>query len=499
MASTAAGRLAASTGRSGSDLSAAEGDRVALPAKDGFADRSRTAVLPTRTIMVLGRAAKAQRVRCGGGFVARDSDVVGLETPVVVSCGAVASGHVTEFSDPQPNAAVQLRFRLDHFVDGGDGTSPDELHEAFTAKHGEEGNCPAKGCKGTLSRPRPFNLLMSTSVGIVEDEGRTAYLRPETAQGAYAAYSEVARTSRKRVPFGIAQSGTSFRNEVTPGSFIFRTREFQQMELQWFCKDAADAAEAYDRWIDRCESWLLGSCGLRPENVRRRVHEDAELAHYAVATTDLEFKYPFGWGELWGIANRGDHDIRAHSRASGANLAMDSDGTFPHVVEPAVGLNRLILAMLCDAYDVETTNDGKGSRTVLRLAPHVAPFQAAVMCVNAKKPELARVAERAYASLSSWATADLDLGGGSIGKKYRRQDEIGTPYCITVDYDTLDDEKVTIRARDSMAQLRVPIDSLSTSILDDPQIRSCNNHQQRVRAKVFQPIPWSNYLFIYRK
>ena len=268
-------------------------------------------------------------------FVERDPDVVGLETPVVMSPSVwEASGHVDEFSDPLAQCGTcNSRFRLDHYVEGGDGMNLEQLQDAFVAMHGAESNCPADGCSGTLSAPRPFNLLMSTSVGIVEDEGRVAYLRPETAQGAYVASAEVARASRKRLPFGIGQVGTSFRNEVTPGSFIFRTREFQQMELQWLCDSKEGAAEAYTRWVDRCETWLHDVCGLSAESVRRRVHDDAELAHYAVATTDLEFCYPFGWGELWGIANRGNHDIKAHGKASGANMAIDGIEA-PYIVEP---------------------------------------------------------------------------------------------------------------------------------------------------------------------
>ena len=406
-------------------------------------------------------------------FVARDAHTLGLETPVVMSPLVwKASGHVGEFTDPLAECEkCKMRFRIDHHVEGAnDGMSLEELHDAFVAQHGESSNCLSdKNCDGTLSKPRHFNLLMQTNVGIVEDQSRVAYLRPETAQGAYIAYNEVARAARKRLPFGIAQHGRSFRNEVTPGNFIFRTREFEQMELQWFC-DPSKAGDAYAWWIDRCEGWLRDVCGLRAESVRRREHSDAELAHYASATTDLEFEYPFGWGELWGIANRGDHDLRAHAAGSGADMkyvapgGSKRDAAYPCVVEPAVGLNRLLLAVLCDAYEVETLNNGK-QRTVMRFAPHLAPFQAAIMCVSTKEPKLAEIAEKAHAAVSSWAIADLDLGSGSVGKKYRRQDEIGTPFCITVDYDSLEDGQVTVRDRDTMQQVRMPIDALASSLL----------------------------------
>ncbi len=303
--------------------------------------------------------------------------------------------------------------------------------------------------------------MFKTHQGVNEDSAAEIYLRPETAQGIFVNFNHVARTTRKRIPFGIAQIGKSFRNEITPGNFIFRVREFEQMELEFFCKPGEDL-EWFEYWRSFCRDWLL-SLGMKAENLRLRDHEKDKLAFYSKATTDFEYLFPFGWGELWGVADRTDYDLSQHAEHSGKSMEyMDpvtSEKYTPYCVEPSVGVDRLVLAFLCDAYDEEALSE-TDSRVVLHLHPALAPIKAAVLPLQKK---LSEPAMALYQELSKYFNADFDVTG-SIGKRYRRQDEVGTPYCITYDFESLEDHCVTIRERDSMQQTRVPIDQVRAFI-----------------------------------
>ena len=321
--------------------------------------------------------------------------------------------------------------------------------------------CP--NCGGPLSEPRSFNLMFKTYVGPVEDESGIAYLRPETAQGQFVNFKNVATAMRRKLPFGIAQVGKSFRNEITPGNFIFRTREFEQMEIEFFVEPGTDE-EWFERWVDARESWFL-DLGIRPENLRRYETPREDLAHYSKRTVDLQYHFPFGkgWEELEGIANRGDFDLGQHEQFSGEQLTIFREGTRdhirPYVVEPALGLNRAALVFLIDAYEEQVLDAAKNDvRTVLHLHPALAPYKVAVFPLS-KKPELLSVSREIYADLRTRWVVTHDAASG-IGKAYRRQDEIGTPFCITVDFQTLEDRAVTIRERDSMEQTRVAIADL---------------------------------------
>ncbi|HAB00134.1 MAG TPA: glycine--tRNA ligase, partial [Ruminococcaceae bacterium] len=302
-----------------------------------------------------------------------------------------------------------------------------------------------------------FNLMFKTFQGVTEDAKNVVYLRPETAQGIFVNFKNVQRTSRKKLPFGIGQIGKSFRNEITPGNFTFRTREFEQMEMEFFCKPNTDL-EWFAYWKDYCKNWLL-NLGIREENLHMRDHDPKELAHYSKGTTDIEFLFPFGWGELWGIADRTDFDLKQHMNHSGKSLDYFDQETneryIPYVVEPSLGADRVTLAFLCDAYDEETVGEGD-TRVVLHLHPALAPFKACILPLSKKLSEPAR---ELFAKLSRHFMIDFD-DAGSIGKRYRRQDEIGTPFCITYDFDSETDGCVTVRDRDTMAQERIPMDQL---------------------------------------
>ncbi|MBR4257084.1 MAG: glycine--tRNA ligase, partial [Clostridia bacterium] len=301
------------------------------------------------------------------------------------------------------------------------------------------------------------NLMFKTFQGVTEDSSSELYLRPETAQGIFVNFKNIQRTTRKKLPFGVGQIGKSFRNEITPGNFIFRVREFEQMELEFFCKPGTDL-DWFNYWRNFCHEWLL-SIGLKDENIRLRDHSPEELCFYSKATTDFEFLFPFGWGELWGVADRTDYDLTNHQNVSGKDLtyfdAETNERYLPYVIEPSLGVERTVLSVLCDAYDEEEL-EGGDSRVVLRLHPALAPFKAAILPLSKK---LADNAGEIYAELSKYFSVDYD-DAGSIGKRYRREDEIGTPFCITYDFDSLEDKCVTVRERDSMEQVRIPIDTL---------------------------------------
>ena len=307
--------------------------------------------------------------------------------------------------------------------------------------------------------------MFKTFQGVTEDSKSEIYLRPETAQGIFVNFKNVARTSRKKIPFGIAQVGKSFRNEITPGNFTFRTREFEQMELEFFCKLGTDM-EWFVYWKDYCVSWLK-TLGIRSEHIRMRDHAKEELCHYSNATTDIEYLFPFGWGELWGIADRTDFDLKQHIEHSGEEMSYQDPETnekyVPYCIEPSLGADRVTLAFLCDAYDEEILTDSNGkedTRTVLRFHPAIAPYKAAVLPLTKK---LSGRALEIYDELSKFFMVDYDVAG-SIGKRYRREDEIGTPYCVTVDFDTLEDNTVTIRDRDSMEQVKIPVEEVKEYI-----------------------------------
>jgi glycyl-tRNA synthetase len=363
-----------------------------------------------------------------------------------------ASGHLSGFTDPLVDCRTcGQRFRADHLSELECGRKP--------SKHpGEAEECD-------LTQARDFNLMFETTIGPVKESAATAYLRPETAQGIFVNFKNVLQFSRKKPPFGIAQVGKSFRNEITPGNFIFRTREFEQMEMEYFVPPA-EAERWFAYWLAERERWYT-ELGIRPERLRLRAHEQDELSHYSSATSDVEYLFPIGWSELEGIANRGDYDLRRHAEFSGEKLEYFDQATgeryVPHVIEPAAGADRATLAFLVDAYDeelVEREGTGKGERrTLLRLHPRLAPVKAAVLPLVSKDglPELAReVHERLRGALQS----EYDEGG-AIGRRYRRQDEIGTPFCVTIDYESLEDRSVTLRDRDSLAQERLAIEELA--------------------------------------
>ena len=398
-------------------------------------------------------------------FIKESKYNVGLDSAILMNPRTwEASGHIGGFSDPLMDCReCKTRHRADKLIEnfGGDanGMSFSQMSE-YIEKN--QVTCPECGAKN-FTDIRNFNLMFKTFQGVTEDTKNEIYLRPETAQGIFVNFANVQRTSRKKLPFGIAQIGKSFRNEITPGNFIFRTREFEQMELEFFCKPGTDL-EWFHYWKDFCKSWLL-KLGIKPESIRLRDHSEKELSHYSAATTDIEFLFPFGWGELWGIADRTDFDLTQHQNCSGKTLEyFDADSNqryIPYVIEPSLGADRVALAFICDAYDEEQI-DETDSRIVLRLHPYLAPFKAAIFPLSKK---LSEGAQKVYDLLSKHFMVDYDESG-SIGKRYRRQDEIGTPFCITYDFDSESDNSVTIRDRDSMQQERISIDSLVNYILD---------------------------------
>ena len=388
---------------------------------------------------------------------------VGLDSAILMNPQTwVASGHVGGFSDPLMDCKdCHTRHRADQLIEAQSDANPagwsfDEM-TAFIKEKGIK--CPQCGSTN-FTDIRTFNLMFKTFMGITEDSKNEVYLRPETAQGIFVNFANVARTTRKKLPIGVCQIGKSFRNEITPGNFIFRTREFEQMECEFFCKPGTDL-EWFKYWKDYCKNFLL-SLGIREENIRLRDHDPAELAFYSKGTTDIEFVFPFGWGELWGIADRTDYDLGRHQEHSGKSLEyFDSDDNtkyIPYVIEPSLGADRVALAFLCEAYDEEVVDPEKNdTRVVMHLHPALAPYKAAVLPLSKK---LSEKAKEVHTMLSKHFMVDYDEAG-SIGKRYRRQDEIGTPFCITYDFDSLEkDNCVTIRDRDTMEQVRVPIDEL---------------------------------------
>ena len=377
----------------------------------------------------------------------------------------VASGHVGGFSDPLMDCrACKSRHRADNLIE--DYMKKHHCEESIAGwdntkmeKYIQDHQIPCPVCgKSDFTGVRQFNLMFKTFQGVTEDSVSTLYLRPETAQGIFVNFLNVQRTSRLKVPFGIAQVGKSFRNEITPGNFIFRVREFEQMELEFFCKPGTDL-EWFGYWKKFCKNWLLG-LGIKEENLKLRDHDPEELAFYSNATTDFEFKFPFGWGELWGVADRTDYDLKAHMKVSGKSLEYTDPSTnekyVPYVIEPSLGVERMVLAILCNAYEEEEC-EGE-TRVVMHLHHALAPYKVAVLPLQ--KKALGEKSEEIYKALSKEFSCTYDESG-SIGKRYRRQDEIGTPYCVTVDFETLEDGTVTVRERDSMAQIRLPIERLN--------------------------------------
>ncbi len=400
-------------------------------------------------------------------FVQENPYNVGLDSAILMNPQVwVTTGHVASFSDPLLDCrACKSRHRADKLIadcEQGqhvdvDAMTFDEM-DAFIAGH-EEVVCPVCG-KHDFTPIRKFNLMFKTAIGVTEDSSSTCYLRPETAQGIFVNFSNIQRTTRRKLPFGVCQVGKAFRNEITPGNFTFRTREFEQMECEFFCKPGTDL-EWFAYWKDFCKNWLV-SLGISEENLRLRDHEAAELAFYSRATTDIEYAFPFtDWGELWGIADRTDYDLGRHQEASGKDLTYFDQETnehyVPYVIEPSLGCDRVALAFLCEAYDEEIVDAEKNdTRVVLHLHPALAPFKAAVLPLSKKLSDEAR---EIFTTLASDFMVDFD-DAGSIGKRYRRQDEIGTPFCVTYDFDSREDGCVTVRDRDTMQQERVKIADL---------------------------------------
>ena len=388
-------------------------------------------------------------------FIQENKYNVGLDSAILMNPQTwVASGHVGGFSDPLMDCKdCKTRHRADKLIEDNGGDANGWTNEQMMAYIRENGiKCPNCGSTN-FTDIRQFNLMFKTFQGVTEDSKNEIYLRPETAQGIFVNFANIQRTSRKKVPFGVAQVGKSFRNEITPGQFIFRVREFEQMELEFFCKPGTDL-EWFQYWRTYCKNFLL-SLGLKEENIRLRDHSPEELCFYSKATTDFEFMFPFGWGELWGVADRTDYDLTQHMKTSGKSLEYFDPETnekyVPYVIEPSLGVERLFLAVVCDAYDEEQLEDGT-SRTVMHLHPALAPVKAAILPLSKK---LSEKAGELHDELAKHFIVDDDAG--AIGKRYRRQDEIGTPFCITYDFDTENDGCVTVRERDSMQQVRIPL------------------------------------------
>ncbi len=399
-------------------------------------------------------------------FIQESPYNVGLDAAILMNPQTwVASGHVGGFSDPLMDCKeCKTRFRADKLIEdaadvSADGWSDEKMLEFINE---QDIKCPNCG-KHNFTDIRKFNLMFKTFQGVTEDSSSEIFLRPETAQGIFVNFKNVQRTSRKKVPFGIGQVGKSFRNEITPGNFTFRTREFEQMELEFFCKPGTDL-EWFRYWKDFCKNWLL-SLDIKEENIKMRDHEQEELSHYSNATTDIEFMFPFGWGELWGIADRTDFDLKQHSNHSGEKLEYNDPETnekyIPYCVEPSLGADRVTLAFMVEAYDEEVVDAEKNDiRVVMRFHPALAPIKAAVLPLSKK---LSEGATAVYQKLAAEFMCEYDEAG-SIGKRYRRQDEIGTPFCITYDFESEEDASVTVRHRDTMEQERVKIDELAAYI-----------------------------------
>lgn len=399
-------------------------------------------------------------------FIQENKYNVGLDAAILMNPTTwVASGHVGGFSDPLIDCkACKTRHRADKLIEEwaykqgkdmiADGMSDEEMINFMDEN---DINCPNCG-EHNFTDIRKFNLMFKTFQGVTEDAKAEIYLRPETAQGIFVNFKNVMRTTRKKLPMGIAQIGKAFRNEITPGNFTFRTREFEQMELEFFCKPGTDI-EWQSYWKNFCKQWLL-DLGMTEENIRLRDHTPEELSHYSNGTTDIEYAFPFGWGELWGIADRTDFDLKSHMEVSKEDFHYTDPETgekyVPYCIEPSVGADRVTLAFLCDSYEEEELEDGD-TRTVLHLHPAIAPYKIAVLPLSKK---LSEKANEVYEKLAKKFMCDYDETG-SIGKRYRREDEIGTPYCVTVDFDTLEDETVTIRDRDTMEQIRLKMDEVA--------------------------------------
>ncbi|MFC4767967.1 glycine--tRNA ligase [Effusibacillus consociatus] len=404
-------------------------------------------------------------------FIQESPYNVGLDSAILMNPQTwVASGHVGNFNDPMIDCKnCKARHRADKLIEGAlaekgielivDGLSFDQMARLIQE---HDIACPDCGAKD-FTEIRQFNLMFKTFQGVTESSANEIFLRPETAQGIFVNFKNVQRTMRKKVPFGIAQIGKSFRNEITPGNFTFRTREFEQMELEFFCKPGEDL-KWFEYWREFCYSWLLG-LGMTEQNIRLRDHTTEELSHYSNATTDIEYKFPFGWGELWGIADRTDFDLKRHMEHSGEDFHYLDPETnekyVPYCIEPSLGADRVTLAFLIDAYEEEDLGEGD-KRTVLRFHPALAPVKAAILPLSKK---LSDDAIKIYEILSAEFNCDFDESG-SIGKRYRRQDEIGTPFCITYDFDSQTDGQVTVRERDSMEQVRMPISELKDYLLE---------------------------------
>ena len=400
-------------------------------------------------------------------FISESKYNVGIDCAIMMNPEVwVTTGHVGGFSDPLIDCReCKTRHRADKLIEewgfkngkditGLDGWSNEELVDFI---NGNKIICPNCG-KLNFTEIRKFNLMFKTFMGVTEDAKSEVYLRPETAQGMFVNFKNVQRTTRKKMPMGIGQIGRSFRNEITPGNFLFRLREFEQMELEFFCKPGTDL-EWYEYWKEFCKNWLVNTIGIKEENLRMREHEKKELSFYSKGTTDIEYLFPFGWGELWGIADRTDYDLSRHMEASKQDLTYLDPETnekyIPYCVEPAVGVDRIFLTALCDGYEEQEIGEGD-TRYVLHLHPSIAPFKAAILPLSKK---LSQKAGEVFENLSKKYMCDYDEAG-SIGKRYRREDEIGTPFCITIDFETENDNSVTIRNRDTMEQIRIKIDEI---------------------------------------
>jgi len=406
-------------------------------------------------------------------FIMESPYNVGVDCAILMNPQTwVASGHLKGFSDPLMDCKeCKERFRADQLIENYAQAKGIQLEKPIDAYTNEEMvnfiekyqiPCPSCG-KHNFTDIRQFNLMFKTFQGVTEDAKNVVYLRPETAQGIFVNFKNVQRTSRKKLPFGIGQVGKSFRNEITPGNFTFRTREFEQMELEFFCEPGTDL-EWFQYWRAFCRDWLL-SLGIKEDEMRLRDHTAEELCFYSKGTTDIEFLFPFGWGELWGIADRTDYDLTQHQETSGQDMTyfddVKSEKYIPYVIEPSLGADRVVLAFLCAAYDEETLEDGE-TRTVMHFHPAIAPVKIGIMPLSKKLNENA---EKIYQQLSKKYNCEFD-DRGNIGKRYRRQDEIGTPFCITYDFDSEEDHKVTVRFRDTMEQERVAIEDLDTFFAD---------------------------------
>ena len=406
-------------------------------------------------------------------FVMESPYNVGVDCAILMNPQTwVASGHLGGFSDPLMDCKqCKERFRADKLIEDFNDEHGIKMEGSVDAWSQEQMKqyiddnhicCPSCGAHD-FTEIRQFNLMFKTFQGVTEDAKNTVYLRPETAQGIFVNFKNVQRTSRKKVPFGIAQIGKSFRNEITPGNFTFRTREFEQMELEFFCKPDTDL-EWFAYWKQYCIDWLK-ALGIKEDEMRARDHEKEELSFYSKATTDLEFLFPFGWGELWGIADRTDYDLTQHQNVSGQDMSYFDDEAkekyIPYVIEPSLGADRVTLAFLCAAYDEEEIGEGD-VRTVLHFRPALAPVKVGVLPLSKK---LNQGAEKVYTELSKYFNCEFD-DRGNIGKRYRRQDEIGTPFCITYDFDSEEDQSVTVRDRDTMEQVRIPISGLKDYFAD---------------------------------